>query len=200
MPNQPPINTEVLSHDLLDQIDLVAFLNLLRGATGIIGNTEKVLRDNDFELTAKEWDVLAFVSTEGPLRPSELLRRTALTNSPQTLSSILDRMEAKEVLTRRPHPDDARGVLVTITDKGSHTVDELFPLLARKVIAPFTSQFTDAEVKTIAELLGRIQPGSPRSRPHPMCSPISGTVRWWGTRWEGSGGIRLHSGDVPAAG
>ena len=85
MPNQPPIDTETLSHDLLDQIDLVAFLNLLRAATGIIGDTEKVLRDNDSELTAKEWDVLAFVATDGPLRPSELLRRTALTSSPQTL-------------------------------------------------------------------------------------------------------------------
>ena len=115
MPNQPPIDTEALSPDLLNQIDLVAFLNLLRGATGIIGDTEKVLRNNDSGLTAKEWDVLAFVSTDGPLRPSELLRRTALTHSPQTLSSLLDRMEAKGVLTRHPHPDDARGVLVTIT-------------------------------------------------------------------------------------
>jgi DNA-binding MarR family transcriptional regulator len=156
MPNQPSIDTETLSHDLLNQTDLVAFLNLLRGATGIISNTENVLRNNDSELTAKEWDVLAFVSTDGPLRPSELLRLTALTHSPQTLSSLLDRMEAKGVLTRHPHPDDARGVLVTITDKGSHTIDELFPLLARKVIAPFTSHFTDDEVKTIAELLRRL--------------------------------------------
>jgi len=156
MQKQPPIDTEVLGPDLLDQIDLVAFMNLLRGATGIISNTEKVLRDNDSELTAKEWDVLAFVSADGPLRPSQLVRRTALTNSPQTLSSLLDRMEAKGVLTRSPHPDDARGVLVTITDKGSHVVDDLFPLLARKVIAPFVSQFTDNELKTIAELLSRL--------------------------------------------
>ena len=156
MPKQPIVNTETLSHDLLDQIDLVAFLNLLRGATGIIGDTEKVLRDNGSELTAKEWDVLAFASTDGPLRPSELLRRTALTHSPQTLSSLLDRMEAKGVLTRHPHPDDARGVLITITDKGSRSVEELFPLLARTVIAPFTSHFTDDEVKTIAELLSRL--------------------------------------------
>ena len=156
MPYKPPIDIEALSHDLLDQIDSVAFLNLLRGATGIIGDTEKVLRDNDSELTAKEWDVLVFVSTDGPLRPSELLRRTALTSSPQTLSSLLDRMEVKGFLARRPHSDDARGVLVTITDKGSHTVDELFPLLVRKVIAPFTSHFTDDEVKTIAELLSRL--------------------------------------------
>ena len=156
MQKQPPVDTEVLGPDLLDQIDLVAFMNLLRGATGIISNTEKVLRDNDSELTAKEWDVLAFVSADGPLRPSQLVRRTALTNSPQTLSSLLDRMEAKGVLTRSPHPDDARGVLVTITDKGSHVVDDLFPLLARKVITPFVSQFTDNELKTIAELLSRL--------------------------------------------
>jgi len=156
MHNKPPIDTEPLSHELLDQIDLVAFLTLLGAATEIIGDTEKVLRDNASELTAKEWDVLVFVSTDGPLRPSQLLRRTALTNSPQTLSSILDRMEVNGFLTRSPHPDDARGVLVTITDKGSHTIDELFPLLARKVIAPFTSHFTNDEVKTIAELLSRL--------------------------------------------
>jgi DNA-binding MarR family transcriptional regulator len=156
MPRQPPIETETLSRNLLAQIDLVAFLNVMRGATQIISDTDKVLRDNDSELTAKEWDVLAFVSTDGPLRPSQLLRRTALTNSPQTLSSLLNRMEANGFLTRSPHPNDARGVLVTITDKGSQTIDELFPLLARKVIAPFTSRFTDDEVKTIAELLSRL--------------------------------------------
>jgi DNA-binding MarR family transcriptional regulator len=156
MSNQSPVDRGILSHDLIDQIDAVAFLSVLRGATQIISDTEKVLRDNDSELTAREWDVLAFVSTDGPLRPSQLLRRTALTNSPQTLSSLLDRMEAKGVLTRKKTSDDARGVMVTITDKGSHTITELFPLLARKVIAPFTAQFTDNEVKTIAELLSRL--------------------------------------------
>jgi DNA-binding MarR family transcriptional regulator len=156
MPRQPPADRGILSHDLVDQIDMVAFFGVLRGATQIISDTEKVLRDNDSELTAREWDVLAFVATDGPLRPSQLLRRTALTNSPQTLSSLLDRMEAKGVLTRNKTSDDARGVMVTITDKGSDAVDELFPLLARKVIAPFTSHFTDDEIRTIAELLTRL--------------------------------------------
>jgi DNA-binding MarR family transcriptional regulator len=156
MPEQPFVDPEILSEDLLDQIDVVAFLNVMRGATRIVSDTERVLRDNDSELSAKEWDVLAFVSTDGPLRPSQLLRRTTLTNSPQTLSSLLDRMEAKGVLTRSRHPSDARGVLVSITDKGRRSVDELFPLLSRKVIAPFTSHFTDDEVKTIAALLGRL--------------------------------------------
>jgi DNA-binding MarR family transcriptional regulator len=156
MSDQPSVDPESLSRSLLDQVDTVAFLNVMRVATRIISDTDKVLRDNDSELTAKEWDVLAFVSTDGPIRPSQLLRHAALTNSPQTLSSLLDRMEAKGILARSPHPDDARGVLITITDKGSRTVDELFPLLARKAIAPFTSHFTDDEVKTIATLLGRI--------------------------------------------
>ena len=118
MPSQSPVDRGILSHDLVDQIDMVAFFSVLRGATQIISDTEKVLRDNDSELTAREWDVLAFVSTDGPLRPSQLLRRTALTNSPQTLSSLLDRMETKGVLTRKKTSDDARGVMVTITDKG----------------------------------------------------------------------------------
>ena len=152
MPDQSSVDREILSHDLLDQIDLVAFFSVLRSAIQIITQTEKVLRDNDSELTAKEWDVLAFVATDGPLRPSQLLRRIALTNSPQTLSSLLDRMEAKGVVTRQAHSEDARGVLVTITDKGSRTVGEIFPLLARKVVAPFTSQFTDNEVKAIADI------------------------------------------------
>ena len=114
------------------------------------------MRNNESELTAREWDVLSFVFTDGPLRPSQLLRRTALTLSPQTLSSLLDRMEAKGVLTRSKTSGDSRGVIVTITDKGSHVVNELFPLLARKVIAPFTSHFTEDETKTIAELLSRL--------------------------------------------
>ena len=156
MPNQSPLDRAILSHDLVDQIDMVAFFAVLRGATQIISDTEKVLRNNDSELSAKEWDVLAFVSTDGPLRPSQLLRRTALTNSPQTLSSILDRMESKGVLIRQRTSDDARGVMVEITDKGAQLIAEVFPVIARKVIAPFTSNFTDDEVKSIAELLDRL--------------------------------------------
>jgi DNA-binding MarR family transcriptional regulator len=156
MPDQRSVDPETLRRSLLDQIDTVAFLNVLRVATRIISDTAKVLRHNDAELTPREWDVLAFVSTAGPIRPNQLLRHATLTNSPQTLSSLLVRMEAKGVLARSPHPDDARGVLITITDKGFRTVDELFPLLARKAIAPFTSHFADDEVKTIATLLGRV--------------------------------------------
>jgi DNA-binding MarR family transcriptional regulator len=150
------VDPEFLTADLLSQIDLQAFLSVLSAATRIIGATERILRDSDIPLTAKEWDALAFVATNSPIRPSDLLRRVTLTTNPQTLSSVLDRLEERGLVARSPHRTDARGIEISITDQGTRTIHELFPLLSRHVVSSFSGHFTDDEIKTIAELLSRL--------------------------------------------
>ena len=147
---------KVLTEQLLDEVNIVAFLSVLKAATELTATTESVLRSADVGLSAKEWDVLALVAALGPLRPGYLLSRASFTRSPQTLTSLLDRLEARGLVARAPHPEDSRGVLVSITETGSQTVTNTFPHLARKLLAPFNAHFTDDELKTIALLLGRL--------------------------------------------
>jgi len=151
-----PDQQDSLSDERLGQVEMAAFLSVMRAATRSISDGEKVLRDNESGLSLKEWDVLVFVFVAGSARPSQLLRRTALTRSPQTLSSLIDRLETKGLVARARHTTDGRGVLVSITDRGRRTVDTLFPLIARRAVAPFSAHFTDAEMTTITSLLGRL--------------------------------------------
>ena len=100
--------------------------------------------------------MLAFVSAYGPIRPSKLLRHVVLTGNPQTLSSILDRLQQREFVSRKTDHLDARTVLVSITEDGSNAVRIFFPTLIRNVIEPFNLHYTEEELSRMRELLERL--------------------------------------------
>lgn len=150
------VNHEALSEDRFDDIDLSTFLSLISAATELVTITEDVLRDAEAGISAKDWDFLAFVSVMGPSRPSQVLRRTVLTSRPQTLSSLINRLEKRGLVQRRAHPDDPRGVLVEATPEGRALVDTVFPLIAGRIVAPFAGHYTQQELATLAALLTRV--------------------------------------------
>ena len=150
------INPQRLSEDRLAQADLDAFLTMLKAATEVTSDTDDLLRQSGAGISARDWDVLALIQAMGPSRPSQVLRRVALTNRPQTLSSIIGRLERLGLVVRRPHPEDSRGVLVEATPEGAALVDRAFPLIDRRVIRQFAAHYTDAEITTLATLLSRI--------------------------------------------
>ena len=132
-----------------------AFLGTLDSATTIIGATDQILRDADAGVTSREFDALVFITAFGPIRPSELLRKVVLTHSAQTLSSAIDRLEARGLAVRQRDPNDPRAVLLTATDSGTELIDRIFPHVYRRAIAPFTSRYSESELTTIAELFDR---------------------------------------------
>jgi DNA-binding MarR family transcriptional regulator len=133
-----------------------AFLGLLRAATDMVFATEKLLRENEFGVNAREWDVLAFTVAYGPLRPSELLRHTVTVSTAQTLSSVLGRLERRDLIIRFPDDSDSRSVLAAVTPTGRQLVDEAFPIVYRKLIGSFNSQFDADEVALLGSLLERL--------------------------------------------
>jgi DNA-binding MarR family transcriptional regulator len=69
--------------------------------------------------------VLAALVRSGPphrLRPSELVG--ALVLSSGAVTNRIDRVETAGLVERLPDPDDRRGTLVALTDKGRQVVDE----------------------------------------------------------------------------
>jgi DNA-binding MarR family transcriptional regulator len=78
------------------------------------------------DISAGESDVLAALWREGPpyeLSPGHL--RASVTVSSGGMTGRLDRLERAGFAARRPDPDDRRGVLVRLTDKGSTLIGEL---------------------------------------------------------------------------
>jgi DNA-binding MarR family transcriptional regulator len=78
-----------------------------------------------YGLTFGEYEVLAALVRSGAphrLKPSELV--TALVLSSGAMTNRIDRVEAAGLVERLPDPDDRRGTLVALTEKGEQVVDE----------------------------------------------------------------------------
>lgn len=69
------------------------------------------------------------------------------------MHNVITRLERRGLVERSPHPADARGVLVTITDEGRATVERTFPLIEQQVINRFGSHYSAEELDTMVEFL-----------------------------------------------
>jgi DNA-binding MarR family transcriptional regulator len=79
-----------------------------------------------------EFDVLSALRRQGPpyqLSPGALLRATLVTSG--TMTNRIDRLAEAGLVSRSPDPQDKRGVLVTLTDRGRITVDAALEDLLR---------------------------------------------------------------------
>jgi DNA-binding MarR family transcriptional regulator len=76
------------------------------------------------DLETWTFDVLSALRRAEPnqeLSPGQLLAQTLVTSG--TMTNRIDRLEARGLVRRRPHPADARSVRVRITPAGARKVD-----------------------------------------------------------------------------
>jgi DNA-binding MarR family transcriptional regulator len=77
-------------------------------------------------LNGASFDVLATLRRSGPpfaLSPSVLIDWTMVTSG--TMTNRIDRLEKAGLVSRAPDPNDGRGSVVALTDKGFALVDSL---------------------------------------------------------------------------
>ena len=137
---------------------------------GVIGRISRLARELEqrLEPVYREhglepgWhDVLATLRRTGPpyrLRPTEFSSALMLTSSGTT--KRLDRLEQAGLIERAPDPEDRRGILITLTDKGRELIDSVTDAhLAneRRLLAALS----DAEQARLADLLRKLQLGLP---------------------------------------
>jgi DNA-binding MarR family transcriptional regulator len=100
------------------------------GTLGRISRLRAVLaREIDVELakhglSRSSFDVLATLRRSGApyrLSPGELLASTMVTSG--TMTNRIDQLEKSGLVERLINPDDRRGVIIALTDKGFETVD-----------------------------------------------------------------------------
>ncbi|MEM8962383.1 MAG: MarR family transcriptional regulator [Acidobacteriota bacterium] len=73
-------------------------------------------------LSATEGHVLSYVHRYGPCRISELVRVFGIKQS--TVTSLIDRLEGRDLLRRQLNPDDRRSFLISTTPEGDTLVTE----------------------------------------------------------------------------
>ncbi len=103
------------------------------------------------------YDVLLELRRAGEegLRPFELERELLLAQ--HNVSRLIDRLEGKGLVQRRPADNDGRGQRVTITDQGLATLTSMWPDYAAAIQRHVGAKFKDdAEAESLYRLTGKI--------------------------------------------
>ena len=109
--------TEV-SHPLDELTELAARLRLA------VGRLNRRIRIDGCEsIPPLQLSALVTVEQHGPLRLSELARREAVTAP--TMSRVLAALDEQGLVVRAPDPQDARGVLITLSELGGTRLQEV---------------------------------------------------------------------------
>lgn len=85
---------------------------------------DKAMRHHRLSRAGRE--ALAVLEGAGePLSPTSIAERLIVTTA--SVTSLLDTLERRELVERRPDPTDRRRLLVVITDEGRALVDQFLP-------------------------------------------------------------------------
>ena len=103
------------------------------GPMGLLGRFARLRNHLSRELDAEfarhglnmsSFDVLATLRRSGPpyrLSPGELMQTMMITSG--TMTNRIDQLEKAGMVERLDNPEDRRGVIIALTDKGFETVD-----------------------------------------------------------------------------
>ena len=80
-----------------------------------------------FGVSPSQWAILETCFTGDATTPTEFAREIPIDGA--AITRQLDKLEARELLIRVPHPTDRRSTLVELTDAGREIVRKLSPLV-----------------------------------------------------------------------
>lgn len=103
---------------VIEETELASRLRL------VVGRLNRRIRiDGRESVPPLQLSAMVTVEEHGPLRLSELARREAV--SVPTMSRVLTALDEQGLVVRTPDPQDARGVLVTLSDDGERRLAEV---------------------------------------------------------------------------
>ena len=128
---------------------------LLHAAHRVRTSTDASLRCRELSLPGYKL-LKALAETDRSMREvSDLLRI-----SPRTVTGIIDGLQARALVSRRPHPADRRVTLLHLTEEGARRLDEARHLAERARDAAI-EDLDAAEQETLCRLLDRVAVRAP---------------------------------------
>ena len=126
-----------------------AVTSLMRVQQLVLGRLDALLKPHGLTFARYEALVLLVFSSRGELPLGKMGERLQV--HPTSITSIVQRLEAAGLVTRRPHPDDGRAVLCAITDRGREVVEAA---TAELVDADFALEaMSEEDLRRLSELL-----------------------------------------------
>jgi len=102
------------------------------------------------DLTLPEFGVLEALLHKGPLLLGELQRKILVSSG--GITYVVDRLEAKGLVERRPCPDDRRARFVALTASGTRLIETVFPEHAETIDLAMRG-LGEAELRALSEKL-----------------------------------------------
>ena len=126
-----------------------AVTSLMRVQQLVLNRLDALLKPHGLTFARYEALVLLCFSSRGSLPLGKMGERLQV--HPTSITSIVQRLEADGLITRRPHPEDGRAILAEITDAGRDLVEVA---TADLVGADFAlGSLTDEELGELSALL-----------------------------------------------
>jgi DNA-binding MarR family transcriptional regulator len=104
-------------------------------------------------LSAPERRCLGLIAF-GPQTARAIATETGLT--PASITALLDRLEARNLLTRRPDPDDRRKIMVSATRKALSLIEEAYGPIQREgaaLLMRYSREEQDTILRFVADAL-----------------------------------------------
>lgn len=112
-----------------DPLSTECFMNIARASDQMLGELNRRLKA-DCDLSVSAATVLAIIDGAGePITPGVIAERAIIAAASTT--SVLDTLEKRGLVERRPHPTDRRKLLIDLTATGRTTIDHILPGIHR---------------------------------------------------------------------
>ena len=106
------------------------------------------------DLTPPQFDVVATLGNTEGMTFRELGERTLITKG--TLTGVVDRLEAKDIVRRVDCPDDGRSTIVSLTKQGEKIFSKAFPAHVSHLHHAF-GQVCSRELSALGKGLGTLR-------------------------------------------
>ena len=137
-----------------------AWARLIRAQTKVLDAVEEDLNAAGFPPLAWYDVLLELRRTDGEgLRPMELEARLLLAQ--HNVSRLIDRMDAKNLVSKKRATSDGRGQIVEMTEAGRDLLRRMWPVYRRAIQRHMGSKLDASETEHLAELLGKLLICSP---------------------------------------
>ena len=122
---------------------------------------------DDYQLSPSARQVLAIVEGAGQaLEPSVIAERLLVTTA--SMTSLLDNLEKRGLISRRPHPEDRRKLLIDITPAAQAIVDQLLPSMHARERDVMDAALSSSEQRSLLRFLAKLQHAALQARSAPV--------------------------------
>lgn len=134
-----------------EQRALDLYIKLSRAAESVNQRVNRHLQDA--HLTVSQFGVLEAIYHLGPLTPGQLCDK--ILRSTGNLTLVIDNLEKRGLVTRRPNPEDRRSTIVELTPAGRELIAALLPVHVQTVVQDM-AVLSPAEQEQLAALCRKL--------------------------------------------